>query len=248
MAEVNFNCPRCQQSIEAPEDMVGESIKCAACGQLMTIPKPPTETGSPQENTEAPKSRIERAKIKIKSLFKIRPLLWIIPALLLGVIVATVAVILLMNPLYRMPEYWELRGQVDEGVTIIDIRFREAKGVGDVARYRIEYSTPEDLQEYEKYNPHRKQILESRKYVKPETDTNAPKKRMPYDLSTVQAVDSRVDPYGPDGRRYLYLYADEYGVWEGWLRGRHIRMYRRGSLPPVKPPKEKKPTRNKFTL
>ncbi|HNR94665.1 MAG TPA: hypothetical protein PKK36_08670 [Kiritimatiellia bacterium] len=125
MAEVNFNCPRCQQSIEAPEDMVGESIKCPACGQLMTIPKPPTETGSPQENTEAPKSRIERAKIKIKSLFKIRPLLWIIPALLLGVIVATVAVILLMNPLYRMPEYWELRKQVGLEVSIADIRYND---------------------------------------------------------------------------------------------------------------------------
>ncbi|MGD9874515.1 MAG: hypothetical protein AB7T27_09630 [Kiritimatiellia bacterium] len=146
MTEVNFNCPRCKQSMEAPGDMVGESIKCPACGQLITIPQPPTGTGSPQEKIEVPISREGQAKIITKRLFKRRSLIWIIPAALVIIVVA-VKVILLMNPLYRMPEYWELKRQTDD-VRIIDIRFKD-----DLSKCRIEYSAlrlgyPESFYEY----------------------------------------------------------------------------------------------------
>jgi len=40
MKECKFNCPQCNQSLEAPEDMVGETIKCPACSNIITVAIP----------------------------------------------------------------------------------------------------------------------------------------------------------------------------------------------------------------
>ncbi len=46
MSDYKFDCPRCGQSLEAPEDMLGETIDCPSCNQSITIPAP-QEPASP---------------------------------------------------------------------------------------------------------------------------------------------------------------------------------------------------------
>jgi DNA-directed RNA polymerase subunit RPC12/RpoP len=38
--DIEFSCPRCNQSLEAPTDMAGETIECPACEQAIAIPVP----------------------------------------------------------------------------------------------------------------------------------------------------------------------------------------------------------------
>lgn len=44
MTEFKFNCPYCKQSLEAPEDMLGQTTDCPACGQTIRIPEPVRNT------------------------------------------------------------------------------------------------------------------------------------------------------------------------------------------------------------
>lgn len=38
--DIEFSCPRCSQSLEAPSDMAGETIECPVCEQAIAIPVP----------------------------------------------------------------------------------------------------------------------------------------------------------------------------------------------------------------
>ncbi len=38
MADVNFDCPRCGQNLDAPEQMAGMTILCPSCKQEMAVP------------------------------------------------------------------------------------------------------------------------------------------------------------------------------------------------------------------
>ncbi len=49
MRDLKINCPHCNQSLEAPEDMLGETIKCPACNGSIELPKP-----DPQPEPEQP--------------------------------------------------------------------------------------------------------------------------------------------------------------------------------------------------
>jgi len=40
MADINFDCPHCNQNLDAPPDMAGESIECPTCGESIGIPAP----------------------------------------------------------------------------------------------------------------------------------------------------------------------------------------------------------------
>lgn len=40
MSDYKFDCPRCGQSLEAPEEMMGEAIDCPSCNGQIQIPKP----------------------------------------------------------------------------------------------------------------------------------------------------------------------------------------------------------------
>ena len=40
MRDFRFNCPHCKQSLEAPGDMLGDTINCPACGGSIQLPKP----------------------------------------------------------------------------------------------------------------------------------------------------------------------------------------------------------------
>lgn len=58
MSDFSFNCPHCQQSLEAPEDMLGETIECPACNGSIQLPEPePTPPPRP-----APKKKIVTKK------------------------------------------------------------------------------------------------------------------------------------------------------------------------------------------
>lgn len=42
MADIKFDCPRCKQSLEAPDDMAGQHVVCPTCTHRFTIPTPTT--------------------------------------------------------------------------------------------------------------------------------------------------------------------------------------------------------------
>ena len=41
MADFEFACPHCGQSLEGPEEMAGQTIECPACQQSFAIPGAP---------------------------------------------------------------------------------------------------------------------------------------------------------------------------------------------------------------
>lgn len=40
MSDINFDCPHCNQNLDAPSDMGGDSIECPACENSIVIPAP----------------------------------------------------------------------------------------------------------------------------------------------------------------------------------------------------------------
>ena len=48
MTNIEFNCPECQQSLEAPVEMAGETVACPHCEQHMVVP---ASAGSPVPDT-----------------------------------------------------------------------------------------------------------------------------------------------------------------------------------------------------
>jgi hypothetical protein len=40
MSDFKFNCPHCQQSLEAPEDLLGQTIECPQCKGSIQLPAP----------------------------------------------------------------------------------------------------------------------------------------------------------------------------------------------------------------
>jgi len=38
MPDIKFDCPMCQQTLEAPEEMMGQDIECPSCQKQITIP------------------------------------------------------------------------------------------------------------------------------------------------------------------------------------------------------------------
>lgn len=85
MADFNFNCPHCDQSLEAPEDMLGETIECPSCNGSIQLPEPepkpqrqitphqrkiivPTRTArprSPASSSSAPAAKTSTSRKKI---------------------------------------------------------------------------------------------------------------------------------------------------------------------------------------
>ena len=57
MQDINFDCPFCNQNLDAPSDMAGAAINCPACGKEISIPEAetpveptPTEQSVPEED------------------------------------------------------------------------------------------------------------------------------------------------------------------------------------------------------
>lgn len=53
MADFKFNCPHCKQSLEAPEDMLGQQINCPACNGVITLPEAGPPSPPQSQNTRA---------------------------------------------------------------------------------------------------------------------------------------------------------------------------------------------------
>jgi|BioPla2DNA2_1021312.scaffolds.fasta_scaffold47599_2 hypothetical protein len=75
MSDFKFNCPHCNQSLEAPEDMLGTTIECPACNGSLQLPEPlvppsPRPPASPpQPDTEAdPDAATEKQLAYIRAL------------------------------------------------------------------------------------------------------------------------------------------------------------------------------------
>lgn len=55
-ASFKFNCPHCQQRLEADFDMVGKTIPCPTCQKSITIPEPPAPDSPLKVATACPAS------------------------------------------------------------------------------------------------------------------------------------------------------------------------------------------------
>jgi len=49
MNDFKFNCPHCQQSLEAPSDMIGYEITCPSCNNRILIPSPQPQPAPPKK-------------------------------------------------------------------------------------------------------------------------------------------------------------------------------------------------------
>jgi len=49
MSDFKFNCPHCEQSLEAPEDMLGQTIECPACNGSIQLPEPEPQRPAPKK-------------------------------------------------------------------------------------------------------------------------------------------------------------------------------------------------------
>jgi len=62
VSDFKFNCPHCEQPLEAPEDMLGQTIECPSCNGSLELPKPdpqpepdpPVELRTPVESPPPP--------------------------------------------------------------------------------------------------------------------------------------------------------------------------------------------------
>ena len=57
MSDMKFMCPKCKQSLEAPEEMMGQLIDCPSCGQPIEVP-----LRSPTLNHPRPKPQMQPLK------------------------------------------------------------------------------------------------------------------------------------------------------------------------------------------
>ena len=61
---VSFVCVSCRQELEAPRDMVGQTVECPSCGARLVVmpPEETTGTASPAQ-ADAMKSRTIRIEL-----------------------------------------------------------------------------------------------------------------------------------------------------------------------------------------
>ena len=94
MSEYNFDCPHCGQSLEAPEDMLGETIDCPSCGGKLDLPKPessPPPRPRPQRpHPQHPQQRAQR-KQPVETNVKQGALIGGVVCFVLGVIMMCVS-------------------------------------------------------------------------------------------------------------------------------------------------------------
>ena len=107
MSDFKFNCPHCAQSLEAPEDMLGQTIECPACNGSIQLPKP-----EPQQKPQmqAPRKRIvvQRHSPPLQSGSTPSPSRRTPPSSKGKVVVPILIVALLFGALYFASPYWSL--------------------------------------------------------------------------------------------------------------------------------------------
>ena len=53
MSDMKFTCPKCKQSLEAPEEMLGQLIDCPSCGQTIEVPRRSPTLNYPRPKPQA---------------------------------------------------------------------------------------------------------------------------------------------------------------------------------------------------
>ena len=57
MADFKFNCPHCKQSLEAPDEMLGQQINCPSCNGAIDLPAPVPRQSAPPPPPQQPTTR-----------------------------------------------------------------------------------------------------------------------------------------------------------------------------------------------
>ncbi len=60
---VSFVCSSCRQELEAPRDMVGQTVECPSCGAHLVVARPETKATATQAQIDAMKSRTIRIEL-----------------------------------------------------------------------------------------------------------------------------------------------------------------------------------------
>jgi len=60
---VSFVCVSCRQELEAPRDMVGQTVECPSCGARLVVMPPETNGTASQAQSDAMKSRTIRIEL-----------------------------------------------------------------------------------------------------------------------------------------------------------------------------------------
>ena len=58
MSEFKFDCPHCAQSLEAPEDLLGQTIECPSCNGSIQLPEPEPQPAPRTVPPSSPKKKI----------------------------------------------------------------------------------------------------------------------------------------------------------------------------------------------
>ncbi len=64
MSDFKFNCPHCNQSLEAPEDLLGQTIECPSCNGSIQIPAPEQQPAPTPDPPSVPKKKIVNNRSK----------------------------------------------------------------------------------------------------------------------------------------------------------------------------------------
>ena len=64
MSDLKFNCPHCEQSLEVPEDMLGQTIECPSCNGSIQLPEPEPQAPPAPKPTQAPKKKLVTGRSK----------------------------------------------------------------------------------------------------------------------------------------------------------------------------------------
>lgn len=60
---VSFVCVSCSQELEAPRDMIGQTVECPSCGARLVVMPPDTNGTATQAQMDAMKSRTIRIEL-----------------------------------------------------------------------------------------------------------------------------------------------------------------------------------------
>lgn len=60
---VSFVCSVCKQELEAPRDLVGQTVECPACGAHLVVASAPVQQTSTSAQLDAMKSRTIRIEL-----------------------------------------------------------------------------------------------------------------------------------------------------------------------------------------
>ncbi len=54
MSDINFDCPKCGQNLDAPPDMVGLFVECPSCATIIKVPAAPGAPSSYHAEEQVP--------------------------------------------------------------------------------------------------------------------------------------------------------------------------------------------------